>query len=297
MDSSETIAVVKLAAAMIILGYASLSDLRTRKAPNLLWIVLSVIGVVMIIVTIAQDGLPIGYLLVLVPIVAILSDVFWEVKGSSLLARSAPLVKYGVAISATVVLAATWANEGDFQSLLAVPIVMLLVILLYMVDVIRGGADAKALISIAIVFPSYPVFAGIPLIATESDILETVIPFTFSVLVNAALLVVFLPLAFLIMNLCRKDLKSPQMFLGYRTDGAKAIGKHVWLMERIEDGKHVFYSRPKLEEDLAKEISLLRERGRSEVWVTPKIPFIVPIFASLVITAIVGNPFFLLFGF
>ena len=297
MDSSEAIAVFKLAVAMVILGYASVSDLKTRKASNLLWIALSAIGIIMIPVTIAQDGLPAGYLLILIPIIAVLSDVFWDVEGASLLARSAPMVKYGIAISATVVLAVMWADDGEFQSLLAVPIVMLLVILLYMVDVIRGGADAKALISVAVLFPTYPVFANLPLIAAESDMLQTVIPFTFSLLVNAALLVVFLPLAFLIMNLCRKDLLFPQMFLGYRMDGAQAVKKHVWLMERIEDGKHVLYSRPKLEEDLRREIALLTESGHSDVWVTPKIPFIVPIFASLVLTAFIGNPFFLLFGF
>lgn len=297
MESSEAIAVLKLAAAMTILGYASLSDLRTRKASNLFWIVLSAIGVVMIPISIMVEELPIGYLLILVPIIAILSDVFWDVERASVLSRSAPFIKYAIAIAATVALGATWASEGDFQSLLAVPILMLLIILLYMLDVIRGGADAKALISIAIVFPSYPVVANLPLIVSESETLQTVIPFTFSVLVNAAILVVFLPLAFLVVNLYRKDMLFPQMFLGYRMEGVEAVRKHVWLMERVEDGKRVLYARPKMEEDLPKEIGALNAHGHAEVWVTPKIPFIVPIFVSLVLTALIGNPFFLLFGF
>lgn len=297
MDSSETIAVFKLAAAMAVLGYASLSDLRTRKASNFFWIALSAIGVVMIPISIMVEELPISYALILVPIIAILSDVFWDVQGISALARSAPFIKYGIAIVATMALGAAWAGEGDFQSLLAVPILMMVIILLYMLDIIRGGADAKALISIAIVFPSYPVVANLPLIVSESDILQTVIPFTFSVLVNAAILVVFLPLAFLIVNMYRKDLLFPQMFLGYRMEGGEAALKHVWLMERVEDGKHVLYTRPKIEEDLSKEIGALKAHGHARVWITPKIPFIVPIFVSLVLTALIGNPFFLLFGF
>lgn len=297
MDSSEAIAVFKLAAAITILGYASLSDLRTRRASNSLWMALSAIGAVLIPLAIVIDELPVEYVLILVPIIAILSDVFWDTDGSSKIARMSPFVKYGIAIAATVVLGIVWAGEEEFQTLLAVPIVMLLVILLYMVDVIRGGADAKALISLAIVFPSYPVFSSMPLIATESDILQTMVPFTFSVLVNAALLVVFLPLAFLVMNAMRRDLLFPQMFLGYRMDGVEAVEKHVWLMERIEEGRRVLFSRPKQEEDLRREVELLRSHGHVRVWITPKIPFIVPIFVSLVITAFIGNPFFLLFGF
>ena len=98
-------------------------------------------------------------------------------------------------------------------------------------------------------------------------------------------------------NLMRKDLLFPQMLLGYRMEGTEAIGKHVWLMERIEGGRRVLFSRPKQEEDLRKEVELLRSHGHTRVWITPKIPFIVPIFISLVLTAFIGNPFFLLFGF
>ncbi|UCE91639.1 MAG: hypothetical protein JSV90_00305 [Methanobacteriota archaeon] len=297
VDSSEAVAVIKLAAAIAILGYASISDLRTRRASNWFWIALSAIGVAMIPVTVAVEDMSMSYLLILIPILAVLSDVFWDAESSSALARSAPFIKYGLAIVATAALGVAWGDEGDFQSLLIVPIVMLLIILLYMLDVIRGGADAKALISISIVFPSYPVVASMPLITSESEVLQTVVPFTFSVLVNAALLVVFLPLAFLLINLIRRDLLFPQMFLGYRTDGRDALRRHVWLMERIVDGKRVLYSRPKTEEDLRREIDLLKDHGHLRIWVTPKIPFIVPIFISLILTALIGNPFFLLFGF
>jgi hypothetical protein len=48
---------------------------------------------------------------------------------------------------------------------------------------------------------------------------------------------------------------------------------------------------------LAREVELLRAAGISRVWVTPKIPFIIPLTVSLIFVAIVGNVFFLIFGF
>lgn len=289
-------AALRLAAAIAVLGYASLLDLRTRRAPNFLWMILSTIGILMIVVAIAIDDAPVEYSLILIPILVILSDVFWDSEGTSAIARNAPLLKYSVAIISVVVLAMVWGSDEYFQNLLAVPVLMVLVVLMYMLDLIRGGADAKALISLSILFPTYPTIAEFPLVALENDLLETIVPFTFSVLVNAAILVVFIPLAFLGMNLYRRDLRFPQMFLGIRMDGESAKDRHVWLMERIEDGERVFYSRPKMKEDLGKEIGMLKQEGHSKVWVTPKIPFIIPISVSVILTAFIGNPFFMLFG-
>lgn len=290
-------AALRLSAAIAILGYASILDLRTRRAPNFLWIILSAIGVIMIVVDVLVDHAPIEYLLVLIPILVILSDVFWDAEGPSAIARSAPFIKYGIAIVTIGVLGVAWVDDGYFQNLIAVPILMMLIVLMYILDIIRGGADAKALMALSVVFPVYPIIAGFPLIGTHGNLLQTIVPFTFSVLVNAAILVVFVPLVFLVMNLYRRDLRFPQLLLGVMMNGSEVRDKHVWLMERIEDGKHVLYTRPKIDEDLMKEITLLSRQGHSRVWVTPKIPFIVPISISVILTAFIGNPFFLLFGF
>ena len=296
MDSQEAIAAIQLTAAVAVLGYASVLDLRTRRAPNALWIALSTLGVVLLPIRIVVDDEPIEYAIILIPVLAILADVFWDESGNSALSRFVPAAKYGVAIIATFLLAAAWINEAYFQPLLAVPIVMMVIVLMYMLDLIRGGADAKALISLAVLFPVYPLIASFPLVSAD-EAMQTVFPFAISVLTNAAILVAFLPLAFLVVNLLRRDLKSPQIFLGYRMGIDKVTGKHVWLMERIIEGKHVFYTRPKIEENLTEELTKLREQGVARVWITPKIPFIIPMLAGLLLTAIVGNLLFLLFGF
>ncbi len=296
MTPQEGLAVLQLAVAISILGYASVLDLRTRRVSNASWIILSIVGVALLPIRIIIDEEPAEFLLVAIPILAILSDVFWDSDNDSALSRYSPLLKYGIAVATTVVLGMMWANDEYFRHLLAIPIVMILVVILYMLDMIRGGADAKALIALAVLFPVYPLIAGLPIIS-GSEALQTLFPFALTVLVNAAILVVFLPVVFLVMNITRGDLKFPQIFVGYRMPIEGIEGEHVWLMERIVDGEHVFYTRPKVEEDLKVELARLKEREVSRAWVTPKIPFIVPMLASVILTAVVGNFLFLFFSF
>jgi hypothetical protein len=79
-------------------------------------------------------------------------------------------------------------------------------------------------------------------------------------------------------------------------DLPSASGKHIWLMERMQDGQHIVYTRPRRDEDLGKELQKLRNTGRSRIWVTPKIPFIPAILAGSLITALVGNLLLLIFA-
>jgi preflagellin peptidase FlaK len=296
MAAQEGLAVLQLAVAIAVFGYASMLDLKTRRVSNASWIVLSILGVALLPIRIVIDEAPAEYLLIMIPVLAILSDVFWDAGGDSTLSRYSPLLKYGVAVTATVILGMTWADDEHFRHLLAIPIVMIVVVALYMLDMIRGGADAKALIALAVLFPVYPSIAGFPLIS-GSEALQTLFPFALAVLVNAAILVVFLPIVFLVMNLARGDMKFPQVFVGYRMPIDSIPNEHVWLMERMVNGSHMFYTRPKVEEDLKVELGRLKERGVSRVWVTPKIPFIVPMLAGIILTAVVGNFLFLFFNF
>jgi hypothetical protein len=78
-------------------------------------------------------------------------------------------------------------------------------------------------------------------------------------------------------------------------EAAEIAGKHVWLMESIVGGEHVTHARPRRQEDLRSDIELLVNSGYKRIWVTPKIPFIVPMLASLVLTTVIGNLLFLMF--
>lgn len=296
VESTEILSAVQFLASLGILAYASVLDWRTRKVPNVFWIVLAAVAIALLCLRVLIDEAPMEYLLVLVPIGVILSDVYLDVESEGTLARAAPWLKYGVAVMSVILLAYLWGDDTYFQRLLVIPVLMIVIVVMYMFDVIRGGADAKALMSLAIMFPFYPSIGDLPLIHAGIDIADLVFPFAFVVLVNAALVVVFLPLVFMMKNLAAGEFAYPQAFVGYKMGVEDARTSFVWLMERIEDGKHVVYTRPRRKEELDAELDLLAEAGHDRVWVTPKVPFIIPMTIGLVFSFVVGNVIFLLMG-
>ena len=117
------------------------------------------------------DEQPIEYLLVGLPILAILADVYWDSEQETPLARAAPIIKNAVAVALVVALGLAWFDSTYFRHLLAVPVLMLVIEVFYMLDIIRGGADAKSLMALAIMFPFYPKLDGIPLLEYSEDAL------------------------------------------------------------------------------------------------------------------------------
>jgi len=295
VDSTESINALRLVLSLSILAYASFLDLRTRKVPNVYWIGLGVAGLGLILVQLYVDDMPIEYLLVFVPILAILADVYLGSEEETTRAKLTTFGKYALALGSILALAYQYGGDEYFQHLLAIPIIMLFVVVMYMLDIVRGGADAKALISLSILFPFYPAFGSLPFIHGETSAAETLLPFSFSILVNAAIIVALTPLAFLARNLRRREFAFPLGLLGYKLDTAEIANKHVWLMESIMDGKLVTHVRPRKQEDQKADIELLASSGYKRVWVTPKIPFIVPMLVSLILTTVVGNILLLIF--
>lgn len=295
MDSAESINALRLVLSLSVLAYASFLDLRTRKVPNVYWIGLGVAGLGLILVQLYVDDMPIEYLLVFVPILAILADVYLGSEEETTRAKLTTFGKYALALGSILALAYQYGGDEYFQHLLAIPIIMLFVVVMYMLDIVRGGADAKALISLSILFPFYPAFGSLPFIHGETSAAETLLPFSFSILVNAAIIVALTPLVFLARNLSRKEFAFPLGLLGYKLDTAEIANKHVWLMESIMDGKLVTHVRPRKQEDQKADIELLASSGYKRVWVTPKIPFIVPMLVSLILTTVVGNILLLIF--
>jgi len=295
VDSAESINALRLVLSLSILAYASFLDLRTRRVPNVYWIGLGVAGLGLILVQLYVDEMPIEYLLVFVPILAILADVYLGSEEETTRAKLTTFGKYALALGSVLALAYQYGSDEYFQHLLAIPIIMLFVVVMYMLDIVRGGADAKALISLSILFPFYPAFGSLPFIHGETSAAETLLPFSFSILVNAAIIVALTPLAFLARNLRRREFAFPLGLLGYKLDTAEIANKHVWLMESVMDGKLVTHVKPRKQEDQKADIELLASSGYKRVWVTPKIPFIVPMLVSLILTTVVGNILLLIF--
>ncbi|WP_410508598.1 A24 family peptidase C-terminal domain-containing protein [Methanosarcina hadiensis] len=167
-----------------------------------------------------------------------------------------------------------------------------------------GGGDAKGLIVLSILFPLYPVFLfsekvypllGLPPIGF----------FTFTVLENALLVTVLVPIGMFCYNFMHfspEMLKNPlYMFIGYRTEVSSLKNKeHLGLLEKFELDENGVVIRkfaraglnfdanqkPELEEYVKKGLI------EKEIWVTPGLPFMLSITAGFIIAVVFGDLIF-----
>jgi archaeal preflagellin peptidase FlaK len=292
----EWLDISRVAVAVLILIIASYTDWRTRTASDLNWILLGCAGMVMLAIEMAALGLRWHYYLFLIPIAVLFLDLFWERRG---VLENGPnyvvLAIYSIVVVTLAYLYVTLDNEQLFWQYLTIPIMFVLLILMYQFDVIKGGADAKALIALTVVFPSYPIFLQLPILMPNS-IVTIAFPFSLLILFNAALLSLIIPIGLTIFNISRRDRKVPAMFLGYKVSIHDVKRKFVWPMQRVEEGLVVFRYFPKEDEDYDQVLEQLANAGEKTIWVTPKLPFLLFITASVLISAIVGNLVLLFIG-
>ena len=71
----------------------------------------------------------------------------------------------------------------------------------------------------------------------------------------------------------------------------KAREKFIWPLEKIKDGKRKFMYMPK-DFDVEDELDEFEKLGIKEIWVTPKIPFMIPLLAGFIFAFIIGDILF-----
>lgn len=176
--------------------------------------------------------------------------------------------------------------------LVFIPIMIVLVYVMFQFRLIFGGADAKALMALAILVPIEPDIFGYPLIGSA-------IPaFSWVVFFNSLLVFMFIPIGLCIFNIIKRDFKFPHVFLGYKMDLETARQKFVWPLEVFVEGKLKMVYMPK-EFDMEEELNEFENKNISRVWVTPKIPFMIPLLIGFICAFIFGdflNGIFSLFG-
>ena len=285
----DAVDVVRVVIALIVLMMASRQDLRERMAEDYHWIIIGVAGIIYLTYMIANQSLPWGFALLVLAMAILFADIFWE-RPEGQWAVSA--LVYGVSFALLGLAILQYHGDPRFWPFLTVPVLYFLFLLFYMFDIIKGGADAKCLIALAILFPDYPIVFGLPLIDIPSDMASVVLPFGLMVLFHAALFTVLSVFYNLQRNLRSGDLRFPQLFLGYKVTIPEARAGQYWPMEKIHDGQSIVTHAP---QDDAQEIfETLQNMGRVRVWVTPKVPFLVPIMLAVMFLVTVGNIMFFL---
>lgn len=288
---------IRLVVGTVFLGVAAYTDLKTRRADDKIWQLMGTIAVLILIIELFQRKTPISYYLVFFPILFLLVEatvdrppLYEGTKWNYLLLGWFLVPIVSVIMMFYIVKEFTYL----FWSLLAIPIVMSLAFIFYYFRVIYGGADAKAMVTLAVLLPFYPDFiVFLPeLLESTYTIMEVFFPFTLVILLNSALIVLVLPIAYLMLNVKQGDIRFPQMFFGYKKNLNEISKSFVWPMEYYKDGKRHFELMPRYDED--KALASLKKAGRKTIWVTPKIPFLVPMFFGFMLSFIWGNPMLLL---
>ncbi len=272
---------------LAVLLSSAVSDWRKREASDLHWAVIMGIGCVLFAIRLYDaEASPVSYAAV-ASMAFMAADLLWERETGV----KVDLALYLLIIASTV-MAVFSLRDGDLLwNYMSIPVMYLLMNALYYSGVVRGGADAKAVIAVAFVCPLYPVFGDLSLIGIPSGSLPLFVVPAFSVFMIAALLTVLLAVPYAIANIARGDAEFPNMFAGIRMGIDRAEKSHVWPMEDVVDG--VLRSNMSGTED-PEVFQRLRAFGAEKIWVTLIIPFLVPITIAYAIVVFLGNPLFLI---
>jgi preflagellin peptidase FlaK len=295
----ENLSILRLVIGMVFFGFAAYSDVKTRRVRNEVWMILGLIGFLILGIDLLYHAdATWAHYLIFVPGGILFYEVY--IERDMIVDEGIHFVPLGFALYGTVVVVLalqTFLLYQDpdqmylFLQLLTIPAMIIVAHIFFQTGLLKGGADAKALMSLAVLVPFYPSFYGFPIIelgTQAGNFMSIVFPFSLVILMNSAILTVFAPLVFLIINARKGDLEFPQCLFGYKAKLTE-FPKFSWLMERVRDGKVETSVFPKRKGDREEEIRALSDLGREEAWVTPQLPFMVPMFFGLLISFFIGN--------
>ena len=191
-----------------------------------------------------------------------------------------------------------------FRTAISFAVIFIFVYILFMLHAF-GGADAKVLMVISIILPIFPMLSlnslqlpvwGVP----PLDL------FTFSVFGNSVLLTIIVPLGLLLYNIVtiapQELVKKPfYALIGYRQLINNLQEGHIRLIEKYEETPGGVVSRftragTPIDTDTILRMKELHRKGLigKHVWVTPGLPFMIPITAGFLAAVIFGDLIFYL---
>ncbi len=275
--------ILKIIIALSCLLYASYHDLRTRLIPGWIWWLM---GIPALIFYGIESYLRNPELLImLVPLGAVLVEALIERDDLRNLEKTWPFfLMYLAAFGALMWGYISFKDDSMFLGALSATGISVFFFLLYSMNIIHGAADAKAMVMLSLLFYEYPP----SLIGKDVPGVSVLFPFSLAVFLLASLIVALLPIYFLVSNLLKGDIGLPEMLFGHRMDIEEARKRKVWPMVLVEEGKirRVLMPSKNMEIDW----DAIENAGINRPWVTPKIPFILPITIGFVLSLLIGNP-------
>ncbi len=279
---------IAAAAALSSFFVASVQDLKSREVDDVLWISAGTVGIILSAYALgtAVPGSALPVLGVSLP-AFLFADMF--IDWNRFEGRSGAALRYasgGICAMATFAAAYIYSGSLEVDAVASGSLWILFIFLLFYLDVIKGGADAKALVSLVLLFPMYP----LPVLGHA---LPAYVSFTFPFFINTLLLgaavSLAVPLVLMVRNAARGDAVLPMMFLGYRKGLDEVDLQREWMMQYpAADGAPVRIRKLGSLDD-GEMLEKARAAGWKTVWASPKVPFMVPLTVGLVLTFLLGN--------
>ena len=196
-------------------------------------------------------------------------------------------------------------GDGDAQGVLwwktaSVFLVIFVIDLAWRFRLLHGGADAKALMWVTLLLPTW---ATMPLIFSSATDAVILLPVSVALLIWGGLAFLFIPIIMLVLNIKNGHLRSfRDLRLAWHASVIsidEVTKRHVWLLSdtmEMPNGETrvVHHARaPRQtpsEAVLAQQIQRLEEHGLTQVWVSFKMPLLVFLFPAILPLVVLGEP-------
>ena len=260
---------------------ASYFDWRYREVPDIHWWILGLSGIAVTAASV-RDAMGTEVAMMLIGSLMILIYILLDVEMS----RVVTAVFCLIMVAMFIYPAATSFGDPVVERLLVIPVCFVLFYILFSFGILRGGADAKCLMVMAMILQTYPSISPLPLIPLPSFTPQVIISFPIAVLFHAALFSFAWLFWTVIRKIYRRDDPVEMYTLSwYKMSIEEARRSHVWPKQDAVNGMVVNVNGTAPEGALDR----LEAIGAKDVWVTPIIPFMIPILAAVVFIATVGS--------
>lgn len=286
MNTPEIIGLILFILVSLILASAAISDIRAREVHDGHWMAIGISGIIAWITLSINQGIGWEHVAMAAGSGIILFDILWDSERTKI---TSALI-YGSIFVLFLIPYVFSSSNGMINAGVTILVFYVIYMLMYMAGILRGGADAKCAIALTVAFPFYPKFWHFPAIAVPDGVISEVFVFSLTVLFYALLFSLSAVIYFVCKNYKDKN-TGLRIFSGYMMDIDDAEGSLVWPMDDVGENGLYSISIPECPQDVYER---LRENGEKRIWVTPMIPFMVPLFVAFLFTGLVGNVLFLI---
>ena len=212
-------------------------------------------------------------------------------------------VGYGAYLHAQVDLLALMTGSADSATTLwwttiATALPILLFDMGWRARLIHGGADAKALMWVTLVIPSW---SAVPVFNSQNmDSATVALPPSLALMIWGGFVFLALPFIMIIRNLIAGN-RSPLRLVWHAEmmPLERVMTEHVWLLSELMEmpsGETVVHHRTRVPtttpstEELVMQIAALTEQGVEKAWVTRKYPLLVFLWPAITLVLLIGGP-------